>query len=161
VSVLTGKRIVVTRAAHQSGEMESLLREHGAEPALTPALNAPPEKSLSMVRCAMRWQRLRLAVADQRQHSADPEAAARRPGLRPEFAQSRRSGHPSSSGAGGPEHRVSIVPEITSPGRWRKHWPRNPRATCFRAGSPARCWRWDIAQQRSGNHATARSGSAA
>lgn len=54
MSVLTGKRIVVTRAAHQSGEMESLLREHGAEPALYPCIEIAPPEDLAKLDGALR-----------------------------------------------------------------------------------------------------------
>jgi uroporphyrinogen-III synthase len=41
---LSGKRIVVTRAPHQAGELADRLRQHGAEPLLYPCIDiAPPE----------------------------------------------------------------------------------------------------------------------
>lgn len=41
---LFGKRVLVTRPAHQSAELASLLRDHGAEPVCVPAIRiAPPE----------------------------------------------------------------------------------------------------------------------
>jgi uroporphyrinogen-III synthase len=44
LSALTGKRIVITRAPHQSPEFERLLRERGAVPLLYPCIDiAPPQ----------------------------------------------------------------------------------------------------------------------
>jgi uroporphyrinogen-III synthase len=46
---LSGKRIVVTRAPHQAGELADLLRERGGEPLLYPCIAiAPPEESASL-----------------------------------------------------------------------------------------------------------------
>lgn len=43
-SPLAGRRIVVTRAPHQAGEFAGMLRAHGVEPLLYPAVQiAPPE----------------------------------------------------------------------------------------------------------------------
>lgn len=45
-SSLTGKRIVVTRAAHQASEAVALIRQYGAEPVLYPCIAiVPPEDS--------------------------------------------------------------------------------------------------------------------
>jgi uroporphyrinogen-III synthase len=49
LSALAGKRIVVTRAAHQADELALLLREHGAEPVLYPCIDiAPPEDTAKL-----------------------------------------------------------------------------------------------------------------
>jgi uroporphyrinogen-III synthase len=46
---LTGRRIAITRAPHQTAEFERLLRERGAEPLLYPCIDiAPPENSESL-----------------------------------------------------------------------------------------------------------------
>ncbi|HLV34637.1 MAG TPA: uroporphyrinogen-III synthase [Spirillospora sp.] len=46
---LNGKRIVVTRAAHQAGALADLLRAHGAEPLLYPCIAiAPPEDTAAL-----------------------------------------------------------------------------------------------------------------
>jgi uroporphyrinogen-III synthase len=49
LSALSGKRIVVTRAAHQADELASLLRAHDAEPVLYPCIAiAPPEDTAKL-----------------------------------------------------------------------------------------------------------------
>jgi uroporphyrinogen-III synthase len=46
---LTGKRVVITRAAHQSGELADLLQQRGAEPVLYPCIAiAPPEDTAAL-----------------------------------------------------------------------------------------------------------------
>jgi uroporphyrinogen-III synthase len=46
---LEGKRIVITRAAHQAGEFELLLRGKGAEPLLYPCIaTAPPDETTAL-----------------------------------------------------------------------------------------------------------------
>jgi uroporphyrinogen-III synthase len=46
---LAGKRVVITRAAHQSGELADLLQQRGAEPVLYPCIAiAPPEDTAAL-----------------------------------------------------------------------------------------------------------------
>lgn len=46
---LENKRIVVTRAPHQAGELVALLRERGAEPLLYPCIDiAPPDDAIAL-----------------------------------------------------------------------------------------------------------------
>ena len=49
MSVLSGRRVVVTRAPHQAEELADLLRQRGAEPLLYPCIDiAPPEDTASL-----------------------------------------------------------------------------------------------------------------
>jgi uroporphyrinogen-III synthase len=50
---LAGKRIVITRAAHQAGEIENLLRGRGAEPLLYPCIAIVPPDDTSMLDSAL------------------------------------------------------------------------------------------------------------
>jgi uroporphyrinogen-III synthase len=51
---LAGKRVVVTRAAHQAGAFEDLLRNHGAVPLVYPCLSIQPVEDLSLLDAALR-----------------------------------------------------------------------------------------------------------
>jgi uroporphyrinogen-III synthase len=50
---LHGKRIVVTRAAHQADELADLLREHGAVPLLYPCIAIEPPPDISQLDTAL------------------------------------------------------------------------------------------------------------
>src|SRR5687768_9095430 len=51
VKPLAGKRVVITRAAHQSSELADLLQQRGAEPVLYPCIAiAPPEDTAALDR---------------------------------------------------------------------------------------------------------------
>ena len=51
---LTGKRIAVTRAAHQFGELSDLLRVRGAEPLAYPCISIAPPEDTSLLDAALR-----------------------------------------------------------------------------------------------------------
>lgn len=51
---LTGRRIVVTRAPHQAGELADLLRERGAEPLLYPCIDIQPPEDTAELDNALR-----------------------------------------------------------------------------------------------------------
>jgi uroporphyrinogen-III synthase len=50
---LAGKRVVITRAEHQSEEVEALLRERGAEPLLYPCIAIAPPEDTSLLDAAI------------------------------------------------------------------------------------------------------------
>ena len=52
--ILTGKRILVTRAAHQAGKLRSALRELGATPLEVPVLEIQPPEDLAPLEKAIR-----------------------------------------------------------------------------------------------------------
>lgn len=53
MSALAGKRIVVTRAPHQSSELEHLLHERGAAPLLYPCIDIAPSEDLTPLNTAL------------------------------------------------------------------------------------------------------------
>jgi uroporphyrinogen-III synthase len=54
MSHLAGKRIVITRAPHQAGELETLLRERGAVPLLYPCIDIAPPTNPAPLESAVR-----------------------------------------------------------------------------------------------------------
>ncbi len=64
--VIEGKRILVTRAAHQASKLSEALRALGAEPVEVPVLEIRPPESFAPLDCARQSRRIRLADFHQR-----------------------------------------------------------------------------------------------
>ena len=141
---LAGRRVLVTRAAHQAGKLSEGLRALGAEPVEVPVLEIRPPGALTPLDAALAPARtLRLADPDQRQHGAS--AAERAAALgnwigAACLAKGGRGGGSDSGGGAQGRVRVAFVPETyvaeslvegllaaMAPGRescWRgRRWP--------------------------------------
>ena len=71
VAAVAGKRVLVTRAAHQAGKLSEGLRALGAEPVEVPVLEIRPPVSFEPLdRGAAPTRFLRLADSDQREYGA-------------------------------------------------------------------------------------------
>src|SRR5207302_7975383 len=53
VGSLQGRRIVVTRAREQAGDLVRALQEHGAEPVIAPVIRIQPLENLGALRAAL------------------------------------------------------------------------------------------------------------
>ena len=78
---LAGRRVLVTRAAHQAGKLSEGLRALGAEPVEVPVLEIRPPESFDPLDAGSAAARsLRLADPDQREHCAGACGAGGRVG---------------------------------------------------------------------------------